>query len=217
MNDRKSGRFMKRMAECMLINGNYRVAEKYINILKKSLYYSDWAESASKLIDNDEGIEHHPVYGPLRRNAFRRDAFYSQPEVEKILAMLAVDSYGSNFMAWQYFLASSMLKGDLPTLVAVFNTSDELFQQASIPRHVQEAIAMYWTMGHQSFDGIPFPISPEVQQQTIALAQAAMRHPDNPSAWQQAAPGSFGAYFLRLQRNNQHKSSPTVNYQPTHE
>lgn len=216
MNDRKSGRFMKRMAECMLINGNYPLAEKFLKQLEHSLYYSDWAKNAEKLLGDESAIDNHPVYGPLRRNAFQKEVFYSQPEIEKILAMSAADSKGSNLLAWQYFCAACMLKGELPMLAGMYVSTADMFG-SSVPRNVQEAIALFWTMGHQSFDGIPIPISPEVQQQTIALAQTAMRYPDNPTMWQQTAPGSYGVYFLNLQRANKTQTNSLPNYQPTHE
>lgn len=217
MNDRKSGRFMKRMAECMIINGNYKVAEKYIGMLRNSLFYAEWANDAAGLLYNDREVEAHPVYGKLRRHSFKQEAFYTQPYIERILAILAVDSEGSNPLAWQYFCAAAMLKGDLQTLAGVYNSSAHLFPEAEIPRHVQEALAMFWTFGHQSFEGIPFGISPDVQSSTATLAQTAMKYPDNPSAWQAAAPGSFGPYFLNLQRLASQSSGASADYISTHE
>lgn len=215
MNDRKSGRMMKRMAECMIVNGNYEVAAKYIRFLSHSLFYKDWAHKAESLLYNDSAVEAHPIYGPLRRNAFPKEAFYDYTQLEKILAMLALDSGNTNALAWDYFCAASMLKGDLPTLAGVYNYASERLGPNPIPRHVQEAIAMYWTSGHQSFEGLPFPLSLDVQQQTAALAQAVMGNKNNPAAWQAAAPGSYGVYFLR--NSYQPKSSSSPEYQPTHE
>lgn len=217
MNDRKSGRLMKRLAECMIIKGEYNVAAKYIAMLRKSLFYSDWARNAEKLLGDDRAVEAHPVYGPMRRNSFSKVGFYDTSQLEKIFAMLAFDSEGSNMLAMQYFAAAAMLKGDLPTLAGVYNSMDGMFGEARLPRHVQEALAMYWTFGHDSFDGIPFPLGAEVKQQTAALASAAMQSPDNQSAWEAAAPGSFGIYFLNLQRNSVKKAPSAQAYQQTHE
>lgn len=216
MNDRKSGRMMKRMAECMLINGNYKVAAKYIAMLRPTLFYSDWAKQAESLLNNDRAVETHPVYGPMRRNAFRKVAFYDHTQLDKILAMHAVDSEGANTLAWQYFCAAAMLKGELATLTGIYNYSSRQFSAGPIPRHVQEALAMYWTFSHSSFDSVPFPISGEVQRLTADLAQAVMRNQNNPSAWQAAAPGSFGVYFLTNARRQQ-ASEQTQQYQHTHE
>ncbi len=215
MNDRKSGRFMKRMAECMIVNGNYDVAAKYIGFLRNSLFYRDWARQAESLLGNDSAVEAHPVYGPLRRNGFTKDGFYYHSQLDKILAMLVLDGNGNNRLAWDYFCATAMLKGDLATLAGVCNFYADRFGQISFPRHVQEALAMYWTFSHPSFEGIPFQISSEVQQSTMALARAAMANKNNPGAWQSAAPGSYGVYFLSNSQKETSKSAPE--YQSTHE
>ncbi len=216
MNDRKSGRFMKRLAECMIINGNYDVAAKYIGFLRNSLFYKDWAKQAETLLGNDSAVEAHPIYGQLRRNGFTKDGFYYHSQLDKILAMLVLDGNGNNRLAWDYFCATTMLKGDLATLAGVCNYYADRFGQQPLPRHVQEAIAMYWTFSHPSFDGLPFPISREVQQSTAALAKAVMTNKNNPGAWQNAAPGSYGVYFLNYSNNQQQKNG-TPEYQSTHE
>lgn len=216
MNDRKSGRFMKRLAECMLINGNYGVAEKYINMLSNSLYYADWARRAKALVGNDAAVESHPVYGPLRRNAFTQEAFYDYSQIDKIMAILASDNNGGNTLALQYFGASAMLGGNLPALANGYAYLAKQYGQTRIPRHVEEGIALYWTMSHNSFEGIPFAISQEVRQQTVDLAHAAMQNPDNPGAWRNVAPGSYGVYLLGIMRK-QSQSAPTQDYHHTHE
>lgn len=216
MNDRKSGRFMKRLAECMIVNGNYDVAAKYIGFLRHSLFYKDWAKQAEALLGNDSAVEGHPIYGPLRRNGFTKDGFYYHSQLDKILAMLVLDGNGNNRLVREYFCATAMLKGDLATLAGVCNYYTDRFGQQPLPRHVQEAIAMYWTFSHPSFDGLPFPISSEVKQSTAALANAVMTNKNNPGAWQNAAPGSYGVYFLS-HSNPQRQESGSPEYQSTHE
>lgn len=85
-----------------------------------------------------------------------------------------------------------------------------------MPRHVQEAAALIWTSGHGSFEGLPYPVSDEVKASTAALARAAMTQKDNPAAWEAAAPGAYGVYFLRQASRKQTTSSP-AEYQTTHE
>ncbi|MDE6341251.1 MAG: hypothetical protein K2K93_02945 [Muribaculaceae bacterium] len=215
MNDRKSGRHTKRMAECMIINGNYEVARKYIEMLKHSLFYSEWARRAETLLGNDGGVEAHPVYGPLRRTAFREDGFYVHGQIDKILAKLAAGSGGSNTLAWDYFCAAAMLKCDLSTLLGVWNAHASDFERGEMPRHLQEAAALFWTSTHGNFDGMPFRLSEDVKTQTAALARAAMQHSGNPAAWEAAAPGSYGVYFLRQAAREGARSA--AGYQSTHE
>ncbi len=215
MNDRKSGRFMKRMAECMIINGYYDVAAKYIGLLKNTLFYKDWARQAETLLDNDSAVEAHHIYGPLRRNGFTKTGFYYHSQLEKILAMLVLDGNGSNRLAWEYFCAAAMLKGDLATLAGVCNFYKDKYGELPLSRHVQEAIAMYWTFSHPTFEGLPFPISPEVQQETAALAKAVMANKNNPVAWKNTAPGSYGVYFLS--NSNKARETAGSEYHQTNE
>lgn len=198
MNDRKSGRFMKRLAECSIINGNYAVAEKYIGYLKKSLFYAAWAKDAEKLCGDAGAADCHPVYGPLRRAGFGRVAFYDCTQIDRILAIAASESKGGNPLAWQYFCGAAMLKGDLQTLTGIYSSTRDMYDKTRIPRHVQEAIAMFWTSGHTTFEGLPFQIDEDVKRRTMALAQTVQANPRTPAVWQNAAPGSFSIYFLNL-------------------
>ena len=62
-----SGRALQRLTETALVTGQYRVAEKYISILEKTVYYRAFAQRIRPLLYNPELIESHPVYGNLKR------------------------------------------------------------------------------------------------------------------------------------------------------
>ena len=59
----KSGRAVKRLAETNLINGQYRVAEKYLRMLEKTVFYRRWAQSRREMLADTTLIDRHPVYG----------------------------------------------------------------------------------------------------------------------------------------------------------
>lgn len=57
---------------CKLVNihlayGNYRVAEKLISQLEKTLFYRSWATDMRRYLDNDALVEADSVLGPKRR------------------------------------------------------------------------------------------------------------------------------------------------------
>ena len=62
-----SGRALQRLTETALVTGQYRVAEKYIKILKKTVYYRDFAKKTELLIENPALIDEHPKYGSLKK------------------------------------------------------------------------------------------------------------------------------------------------------
>ena len=62
-----SGRALQRLTETALVTGQYRVAEKYILILEKTVYYRDFARRMRELVENPSLIASHPTYGKLQK------------------------------------------------------------------------------------------------------------------------------------------------------
>ena len=112
LNGRKSGRCTKRIAECMLVNGHYQTARKQIDLLKKSLFYRDWAEEAEAMLGNEAKVNAHPVYGRLRKLRYKENFLYSYEEMDKMLGLLFMNNQ-ENKMALDYFMAQMLLKGNM--------------------------------------------------------------------------------------------------------
>jgi len=112
LNGRKSGRCTKRIAECMLVNGHYQTAAKQLNLLKKSLFYSDWAKKAEAMFGQEKQINAHPVYGKLRKLRYKENFLYNYEEMDKMLGLLFMNN-SENKMALDYFLAQMLLKGNM--------------------------------------------------------------------------------------------------------
>ena len=117
LNCRKSGRFIRRMAECNLLNGKYDVASKYIDMLKHTLFYSDWAEKADKCLYNEQMIASNPKFSYLRSVRLDEDFFYNINEMHKMLGKLVLHNR-SNKLAYDYFMAELLLMGDFRSYVA---------------------------------------------------------------------------------------------------
>lgn len=116
-NCRKSGRFMRRMAECNIINGRYDVASKYIDLLKQSLFYSQWAETAETYLYDEAKIDTNPEWAQRRQLRYKEDFLYFYPELAKMLGKLYLDNR-SNKLAYDYFMASLLLEGNAQSFVA---------------------------------------------------------------------------------------------------
>ena len=112
LNGKKSGRCTKRIVECMLINGHYKPAAKYIALLKKSLFYRSWAEEAERCLYKDAMVDRNPVWGRLRQLRFKDDFLFSHVEKDKIFGLLFMNNH-DNKMALDYFIAEMLLRGDV--------------------------------------------------------------------------------------------------------
>ena len=108
LNGRQSGRLLKRMTECQIVNGKYSVAQKNIDILKQSLFYHDWAVKAETMLGNDVAISHDPDLGRVRRFRYQKDMIYSYAEIDKMMGLLFINN-PDNKMALDYFMGQMLL------------------------------------------------------------------------------------------------------------
>ncbi len=120
-----------------IINGDYKTANKYISVLKKTLFYRDEANGFKKLLFDDKSVESHPELGEKRRNKNKTDFIViSEDPVINIERILATDS--TNRKAYEYKLAWLLLKKDYHSISYEW---DDLEKHGfkTIPVHIEEA------------------------------------------------------------------------------
>ena len=129
---------MKRLAETNLINGEYEVARKYLQMLDKTIFYRPWAQQALAMIDDETQIDAHPVYSTLRQFRLEDDFLFSEDELDKICGQLFMHDQ-KNQMAIQYLVMAPLLDGDAQRF---FNYVTYVQSKVNYnPRYVREAIA----------------------------------------------------------------------------
>ena len=146
LNGRKSGRCTKRIVECMLINGHYQTARKYIALLKKSLFYRSWAEEAERCLGKDAMVDRHPVWGRLRQLRFKNDFLFSYDEKEKIFGLLLMDNH-DNKMALDYFIAQLLLNGDVQGVMQYMPWAQQYGGYRYMPAGYQDAVRTIQSRG----------------------------------------------------------------------
>jgi hypothetical protein len=108
-NGRKSGRFMKRIAECNIVNGWYDRAVRYLDMLEHSLFYRKWAKSRKEMIQDESRVAADPVYAWIRNVRFQDDFITNYNTLDLMMAIL-YNQNKNNFMAAQYYEAWQRLK-----------------------------------------------------------------------------------------------------------
>lgn len=159
-NYNKSGRALKRLVETNVINGQYKVAEKYIKILEKTIFYRSWAERMRAMLGDEKAINAHPLYGTLRQYRLQEDFLFSDTELDKICGQLFMHNH-QNQMAAQYLLMMPLLDKDVPRFMqyAQYVQSQVRYN----PRSCQEAIAFgFMQQRQQPPQGL---VSPLILQQ----------------------------------------------------
>lgn len=112
INNRKSGRWMSRMAECQILNGRYDVAEKYLDILGHSLFYRKWAENERQYLRNETAIASNQIYAYLQSVRYQSDFLYYYPEMDKMLAILYSQNRNNIMAAWYCQAWTALKKND---------------------------------------------------------------------------------------------------------
>ena len=134
----KSARVIKRLAETNLINGEYDVARKYLQMLDKTIFYRPWAQQALAMLGDEKQIDAHPLYGTLRQYRLEDDFLFSEDELDKICGQLFMHNH-HNQMATQYLVMAPLLDGDAQLFINYVS-----YVQSKVnynPRYVREAIA----------------------------------------------------------------------------
>jgi len=171
MNNRKSGRLLKRMAECMIIDRKYEAARHYLLILSHSMFYSDWANHNLQIIQGDNDGALDPLYLTLRQHRFKENFIFYYPELAKMLGKLYIENR-SNLLARQYCYAAVLLNKDLQTFVTFYQGLHE--PATNLPKSYQQAWAMVWSGSHADFSGMPVEISNDTKHQLIDIAKYYM-------------------------------------------
>jgi hypothetical protein len=133
---------MKLLVKSSLINGKYTLAEKYTAILKNTLFYNSWAKEYEKLIGDSTGIKSHPDLGKKVKILPRSDFFVFLESPEQNLPIL-VDETPANKEAFEYLMSWLLLSKEVETLVNNIRLMKKI-GYTRIPRHIEEAIMIYY-------------------------------------------------------------------------
>jgi hypothetical protein len=128
---------LKMLIKTEIINGNYKVASKYIAILKNTMFYRTEAKEFEKLLFNDTAVESHPEFGVKRKEKIGHDFFsITDDPYINIQRVLAFDSL--NRKVYEFKLAYLMLIKDYKGIAAGL-TKLEKMGYKKIPLNLEEA------------------------------------------------------------------------------
>jgi hypothetical protein len=129
---------LKRMAQCSMVNGNYAMAAKYLNLLERTLFHRDFASRYNAIIADEEAAERE--FGDLRERLPTTEGF-GHPVVHFVTLLKAKPD---NRMALEYLTAWWLLDKREDSLESICANVGQfrLAGYASIPTHCQEALLL---------------------------------------------------------------------------
>lgn len=132
---------IKLLIKTNLINGHYKIAEKYITVLKKTLHYKRLAGKFESMLSNPELIRSDPELSE-RAKLKPQDNFVITIRNPETNINSLLQSNPGNIRALEYKLACLML--DKKSDEVVNNLSNLLdTDNQRIPRHIEEAALFY--------------------------------------------------------------------------
>jgi hypothetical protein len=128
---------IKMLIRTELINGNYKIAERYISVLSNTLFYKDWAEKYNRMLYRPEAVKADRELGKTAALMPAKDFFIETDDFRNLDMLL--DANPGNIVAFEYRMARLLLEKDL------METGKEIKKLKSlgytrIPRHIEEAI-----------------------------------------------------------------------------
>jgi hypothetical protein len=136
-------RSVKRAADTYLLNGQFAIAEKYLVLLKNTMFYKDRA--ARYLADIEQGRD--PVEAPdlasIGKMMPRYDFYYDYQRMDVALKYLLI-SNPDNRVAAEYLIAWYLLNKDFDGLLQNIDLLKKIYGN-SLPVVCQEAIAYILT------------------------------------------------------------------------
>lgn len=183
-NYRKSARLTRRIIECEIINGNYKVAAKLLRRLQKTLFYSNWANQTMALLGNEKAINRHPIYGKLRKyREKKQDFLFSDREMDQMLGLLFLND-NHNKMAYEYLMCYELLQRDMEKFMQYYPLG-RFVGYDHIPRSFQEILIGNWIKTHSDPRTIPYSVDAQNVNNTLNFIQLYMQNPKDPQLGQQ--------------------------------
>lgn len=183
-NYRKSARLTRRIIECDIINGNYKVAAKLLRRLQKTLFYSNWANQTMALLGNEKAINRHPIYGKQRKyREKKQDFLFSNREMDQMLGLLFLND-NHNKMAYEYLMCYELLQRDMEKFMQYYPLGRFVVYD-HIPRTFQEILIGNWMKTHSDPRTIPYSVDAQNVNNTLNFIQLYMQNPKDPQLGQQ--------------------------------
>lgn len=155
---------LKVMTLASLIGKDYKVAEKYLDILSKTMHYKEWAAHYRSMIANPKLLEQQPELVYIRN--IRKNLINNTQSDNSLCEKFLVDTY-SQLMTpnspelQEMTLIYSLISKDIQLFWPHFMLYAQHLGNKTMPIHYQEAAFLYGNLEPQSMDISRMPFDKE--------------------------------------------------------
>lgn len=198
---------IKMLIKTELINCNFRVAERYLNVLKKTWRYRSCAEKYEKFLFKPELVKADHELGEKIKLMPQEDFFILPNETRNIDQLLK--SNPLNIKAFEYKIARLLLEKDLIAVEEEVKNMDSRGYK-SLPRHIDEAIVAYRVFSEKTIDTGGLVTANETLQRFVkyydivnrygadkSLVEKNMRRSEKDTFWYYLQFGTITGEFMK--------------------
>lgn len=164
---------IKMLIKTDLINGHYKVAEKYIRVLKRTIRYRKWAEQYEKMLFHPEVIQTDPELSEKIRLQ-PKDDFIIRIKEQQDNVILLLQSNPENKKAFEYMMAWYLLEKNTGKAVEEIKKMKGM-GYIRLPRHLEEAAIFFQASSTETPDLGGITISKETENRYSQYESAATR------------------------------------------
>ncbi len=186
---------LKRLALINMVKGNRSAARVYLGALGKTLFDADWARDQRDRLASDPDLSTHEDVQRLRGLMMEKDYPFTRSPGERLFADLLARNR-RNRMAFEYLMAWYMLSLQLDKFARDLGRLDD-FGYSQIPRHYEEAVLIYTSLGHGPVDLKGRRISRRSQARFEGFSKVFLRHgKDKQAARDELAKAYGNTYYF---------------------
>lgn len=158
--------YLKHAVRSMLLQGEYTLARRYINILKRTLFHKEWAERYEKFADNPSSIVKNPEFHTSLQMCIYPDVL----DVDESF----VEAYLMNNLANGYVFEHTPVYAEAALMACLVRKDGKAFwnnlqrylykrKLMRLPTHYQEAVILFSQL-NRNIDASRIPIDERVRQ-----------------------------------------------------
>ena len=140
--------YLKHAVRSMLLSGEYKLAQRYINILKRTKYYSDWACEMEKYVKNPQLITRNRDFAmPLNMTCYDDFLDVDESYVEAYLTKNLTNATGEMSRVYvEAALTSALTRKDAKSFWFFLNYYVNELKASTLPKHYQEAVLLFYNV-----------------------------------------------------------------------
>jgi membrane protein YdbS with pleckstrin-like domain len=170
--------YLKYLVRCSLLNQEWNVAQKYIDILKETRFHHEWAERYEQFAKqkSEKALLDDKEFGPIFRLLYSSTNILGSDQSLVELFMLNMLAYRTTDdpQTSELVLLSAIQLKDIPAFWPAFFQYAQLHNGQPMPRHYQEAAFLYGNLEHK-VDISHMPFDESVKRDYVEMMEMAKR------------------------------------------